>query len=82
MALDDCALAPKLDPVRERFVQEYHATWQCLGNLLASHSEGSVNLLLHFCCQAIKPILIDTGNCVDRLRIITLRIELTRPADY
>jgi phage terminase small subunit len=26
MALDDCALAPKLDPVRERFVQEYHAT--------------------------------------------------------
>ena len=26
MALDDCALAPKLDPVRERFAQEYHAT--------------------------------------------------------
>ena len=26
MALDDSALAPKLDPVRERFVQEYHAT--------------------------------------------------------
>jgi phage terminase small subunit len=26
MALDECALAPKLDPVRERFVQEYHAT--------------------------------------------------------
>jgi hypothetical protein len=22
MALDDCVLAPKLDPVRERFVQE------------------------------------------------------------
>jgi phage terminase small subunit len=26
MALDDCVLAPKLDPVRERFVQEYRAT--------------------------------------------------------
>jgi hypothetical protein len=26
MALDDSAAAPKLDPVRERFVQEYHAT--------------------------------------------------------
>jgi phage terminase small subunit len=26
MALDDCALAPKLDPVRERFAQEYHGT--------------------------------------------------------
>ena len=26
MALDDCALAPKLDPVRERFAREYHAT--------------------------------------------------------
>jgi phage terminase small subunit len=26
MTLDDCALAPRLDPVRERFVQEYHAT--------------------------------------------------------
>jgi phage terminase small subunit len=26
MALDDCALAPKLDPVRGRFAQEYHAT--------------------------------------------------------
>ena len=26
MALDDCALAPKLDPVRERFAHEYHAT--------------------------------------------------------
>ena len=26
MALDDCALAPRLDPVRERFAQEYHAT--------------------------------------------------------
>src|SRR3984893_11529679 len=26
MALDDCALARKLDPVRERFAHEYHAT--------------------------------------------------------
>ena len=26
MALDDCALAPKLDPMRERFAREYHAT--------------------------------------------------------
>jgi phage terminase small subunit len=26
MTIDDCALAPKLDPVRERFAQEYHAT--------------------------------------------------------
>jgi phage terminase small subunit len=26
MATDDCALAPKLDPVRERFAREYHAT--------------------------------------------------------
>jgi phage terminase small subunit len=26
MALDDCGLVPKLDPVRERFAQEYHAT--------------------------------------------------------
>jgi phage terminase small subunit len=26
MALDDCVLAPRLDPVRERFAQEYHAT--------------------------------------------------------
>ena len=26
MALDDCALASTLDPVRERFVREYHAT--------------------------------------------------------
>jgi len=26
MLVDDCALAPRLDPVRERFAQEYHAT--------------------------------------------------------
>ena len=39
MALDDCALAPKLDPVRERFAQEYHAT----GNASEAYSRAKPN---------------------------------------
>jgi hypothetical protein len=42
MTIDDCALAPKLDPVRERFAQEYHAT----GNASEAQSSARVPTIL------------------------------------